>query len=138
VTTTEAYKAYQIGYPGQHPAEWGSTSPPYFYVPYYTLMQVFDALQAAGPDLNATTFARAMFSLPSSVPGDVVGSQWIFGNQVFDPVSSFGLAWWDPNAVSAFDGTKGAYQWCNGGTIYQTGNLAALGGPHQQLNCFGR
>lgn len=138
LTTTEAYKAFQIGYPGKHPAEWPGTSPPYFYAPYYTLLQVFDALQAAGPTLNAATFERGMFSLPASAPGDPVGGQWNFGNGVFDPVSSFSLVWWNPNAISAFDNTKGAYQWCNGGATYQHANLAALGGPHQQLSCFGR
>ena len=138
LTTTEAYKAFQAGYPGRHPAEWPGTSPPYFYAPYYTLLQVFDALQAAGPELNATTFERGMFSLPASEPGDPVGGQWTFGNGVFDPVSSFSLVWWNPNAISAFDNTKGAYQWCNGGATYQHGNLAAVGGPHQQLACFGK
>ena len=138
LTTTEAYKAFQLGYPGRHPAEWPGTSPPYFYAPYYTLLQVFDALQSAGPDLNATTFERGMFSLPASQPGDVVGGEWVPGNQVFDPVSSFSLVWWNPNAVSDFDGTKGAYQACNGGAVYDVRNLAALGGPHQQLSCFGK
>ena len=138
LTGTEAYKAFQLGYPGRHPAEWPGTSPPYFYDPYYTLLQVFDALQAAGPDLNATTFERGMFSLPSSQPGDVVGGQWVPGIQVFDPVTSFSLVWWNPNAVSAFDNTKGAYQSCNGGAVYDVRNLSALGGPHQQLSCFGK
>ncbi|HET6811824.1 MAG TPA: hypothetical protein VFH50_12515 [Acidimicrobiales bacterium] len=138
LSTTEAYKAFQVGYPGRHPAEWPGASPPYFYVPYYTLLQVFDALQAAGPDLNATTFERGMFSLPASQPGDVVGGQWVPGNQVFDPVTSFSLVWWNPNAVSDFDRTKGAYQSCNGGAVYDVRNLAALGDPHQQLSCFGR
>ena len=135
--STEAYKAYQVGYPGQHPNEWQGTSPPYFYVPYYTLLQVFDALQAAGPDLTPQSFARGEFSSPSSQPGDVVEGQWIFGNQVFDPISSFSLAWWDQNYVSQFDSTKGGYRWCNGGQVYDVRNLAALGGPGQQLQCFG-
>ena len=136
--STEAYKAFQIGYPGRHPAEWAGTSPPYFYAPYYTLLQVFDALQAAGPSLNAASFERAMFSLPSSQPGDVVGGQWVFGNQVFAPLTTFSVVWWSPSAVSDFDGTKGAYQWCNGGTVYDVRNLSALGGPHQQPSCFGK
>ena len=135
---TEAYKAFQLGFPGKRPAEEPPSSPPYFYVPYYTLMQVFDALQAAGPNLTPVTFERGMFSLPTSVPGDSVEGQWAFSNGAFDPVSSFNLAWWNPNAISAFDNTKGAYQWCNGGATYSSTNLAALGGPHQQLNCFGK
>jgi hypothetical protein len=138
LTSTEPYRAYQTGYPGRHPAEWQGSSPPYFYEPYYTLLQVFDGLQAAGPDLNAATFARGMFSLPASQPGDVISGLWVFGNHVYDPVTTFGLAWWDPNLASDFDGAKGAYQWCNGGAIYDSRNLAPLGGPRQQLRCFGK
>jgi hypothetical protein len=137
-TQTEAYRAYQLGFPGQHPAEWPPASPAYFYVPYYTLLEVFDALQAAGPNLNPTTFEQGTFSLPASDRGDNVEAAWVFGNNVFDPIFSFNLAWWSPNVVSAFDNTKGAYQWCNGGATYYGDNLAALGGPHQQLNCFGK
>jgi hypothetical protein len=137
IPTTEAYKAYQLGYPGQHPSEWSPSSPPYFYVPYYTLLQIFDALQAAGPDLTPVTFEHGMFSLPASQPGDVVGSQWNFGNQVFDPVASYSIAKWNQNAVSAFDNTKGAYTWCNGAQTYLISDPSALGGPRQQLQCPG-
>ena len=138
VTSTEAYETYQLANPGHQPAEWPSASPPYFYVPYYTLLQVFDALQAAGPRLTPGSFQQGMFSVPASQPGDVVGGQWNFGDQVYDPLQSYSLAWWDPNAVSAFDNTKGSYRWCNGGATYLATNPAALGGPHQQLGCFGR
>lgn len=135
IPTTEAYKTYQLAYPGRHPAEWHPSSPPYFYVPYYTLLQVFDAMQAAGPDLTPYTFERAMFSLPNSQPGDIIEGQWTFGNGVFDPISSAGLSRWSPTAVSQFDNTAGAYQWCNGGQTYLQSDPAALGGPKQQLQC---
>ncbi|HET6793178.1 MAG TPA: hypothetical protein VFH45_01975 [Acidimicrobiales bacterium] len=137
VTSTEPYQTFERASPGHKPAEEPPTSPPYFYVPYYALMQVFDALQAAGPNLNASTFEQGMFAVPSSQPGDYIGGHWTFGRNVFDPISSFSLAWWNQNAVSAFDNTKGAYQWCNGGATYDVSNLAALGGPKQQLGCFG-
>ncbi|HEX4862861.1 MAG TPA: hypothetical protein VFV02_02240 [Acidimicrobiales bacterium] len=135
IPTTEAFKTYQLAYPGQHPAEWSPGSPPYFYVPYYTLLQIFDALQAAGPDLTPSSFEGGMFSLPSSAPGDVVGAQWNFGQRVFDPVTSYSLAKWNPNTVSAFDNTKGAYTWCNGGQTYLVTDPSALGGPREQLQC---
>jgi hypothetical protein len=135
-TQTEAYKAFKLGFPKAEPAEEPPTSPPYFYVPYYTLLQVFEALQAAGPDLTPQTFEQGMFSLPPSNV-EPQGGQWVFGQNVFDPVSSFGLVWWNPKATSPFDNKPGTYQACNGGQIYTLANLAALGGPHQQLNCFG-
>lgn len=135
IPTTEAYKTYQLGYPGQHPSEWSPSSPPYFYVPYYTLLQVFDALQAAGPDLTPSTFQHGMFSLPASEPGDIVGGQWNFGNGVFDPVASYNISKWNQNAMSSFDNTKGAYLWCNGAQTYLVADPSTIGGPRQQLQC---
>ena len=136
--TTEAFKTFQLAYPGKQPAETPPSSPRYYYVAYYMLLQIFDALQAAGPNLTPATFEQGMFSLPSSEPGDFIGGQWTFGQKVFAPVASFEYAWWNPNAVSQFDNQKGAYQWCNGGTMYTNGDLAALGGPRQQMACFGK
>lgn len=136
--SVEAYRTFERAYPGKQPAETPPSSPRYYYVPYYQLLQIFDALQAAGPDLNAATFEQGMFSLPPSTPGDVIGGQWQFGPDVFDPIHSYTLAWWDPNAVSDFDNTKGAYQWCNSAQVYTASDPAALGGPGVQLACFGK
>ena len=137
-STVEAYKTFERAYPGHQPAEVPPSSPRYYYVPYYTLLQIFDALQAAGPDLTPYTFEQGMFSLPSSEPGDFVGGQWQFGQGVFDPIVSYSFNWWDPNAVSNFDGTKGAYEWCNNAQTYSVFEPAALGPPGHQLSCFGR
>jgi hypothetical protein len=137
-TTTEAYRTFERAYPGKQPAETPPSSPRYYYVPYYTLLQVFDALQAAGPDLTPQTFERGMFSLPPSDPGDFIGGHWQFGPNTFDPIVSYNLAWWSPTAVSKFDNTAGAYQWCNSAQTYFLGEPSALGGPGVQLDCFGR
>ncbi|HWW53755.1 MAG TPA: hypothetical protein VNY84_08295, partial [Acidimicrobiales bacterium] len=82
-TQTEAYKAFELAFPGKQPAEEPPSSPAYFYVPYYTLMHVFDALQAAGPNLTPATFQQGMFSLPTSKAGDNVEGQWVFGNGAY-------------------------------------------------------
>lgn len=137
LSTTEAYQAFHRADPNGQPAESEPTSPPYYYVGYYELMYVFASLQAAGPDLTAASFEKAEFGQPSSKPGDDIGGQWIYGQNIFDPIMSFGMVWWDPNAVSQFDDTKGAYQWCNGGQQYLVSDLSALG-SHQQLHCFGK
>lgn len=134
-TTVEPYKTFERAYPGQQPAETPPSSPRYYYDPYYQLLQIFDALQAAGPDLTPYTFEQGMFSLPPSTPGDDIAGQWQFGQGVFDPIHSYTLAWWDPNVISNFDGTKGAYQWCNSGQSYTLADPSALG-SHQQLQCF--
>lgn len=136
IDTIEAYKAFQVGYPGKQPAEMEPNSPPYFYAAFYTLLQVFDALQAAGPDLTPATFERGMFSLPSSKTGDTIGGDWQFGQNVFDPVASYSLGWWDGSAKSNFDGGTGAYQNCDGGTMYLDDDPSQLGGPGRQLECF--
>ena len=137
-TQTEAYHVYELADPGHQPAENEPTSPPYYYVPYYTLLQVFEGLQAAGPDLNASSFEAGTFALPPSTGSDPIGGRWVSGNDVFDPVVSFGLVWWNPNATSDFDGKAGTYEPCNGGQIYTVSDLAALGPPGVQLDCFGR
>ena len=136
--STEAYNVYQLANPGHEPAEGsGSGGPPYFYVPYYQLLHVFEGLQAAGPNLTPDTFQQGMFSLPPS-GDDPIGGKWVFGENVYDPISSFSLAWWDPNGTSEFDGQKGRWAACNGGQVYTIDNLDALGGPNQQLSCFGQ
>ncbi|HVV35124.1 MAG TPA: hypothetical protein VHC63_00865 [Acidimicrobiales bacterium] len=135
--TTEAYKVFKLANPGGEPAEGSSNGgPPYFYVPYYTLLHVFEGLQAAGPNLTAANFQQGMFSLPPSGV-DPIGGQWEFGNKVYDPVTSFSIAYWDPNGTSAFDGKAGRYLNCNGGQIYNVNHLDELGGPNEQLHCFG-
>jgi hypothetical protein len=134
---TQAYKVYELASPGHQPAEEPPTSPPYFYVPYYTLLQVFEGLQAAGPDLTPQTFEQGMFDLPPSTGSDPVGGEWVSGDDVFDPIVSFGLVWWNPNGTSAFDGKTGTYVACDAGQVYTVTDLAALGPPGHQLDCFG-
>jgi hypothetical protein len=137
--TTEAFKVYQLASPGRQPAEGsGNGGPPYYYVPYYQLLQIFEALQAAGPDLTPVTFAQGMFSLPPSLGVDPIGGAWQFGPQVYDPITTFSLAYYNPGRTSAFDGKQGGYFACNSGQIYSVNDLAALGGPGQQLSCFGK
>ena len=136
--TTEPYKVYKLANPGKEPAEGSANGgPPYFSVPYYTLLHVFEGLQAAGPNLTAANFQKGMFSLPPS-DIDPIGGKWVFGPNVYDPVASFSIAYWDPNAKSAFDGETGRYSNCNGGQIYTVDHLEALGGPGEQLHCFGK
>ena len=126
---SEAYQAFQRAEPGGQPAE------QYYPLAYYTLVQIFDALQAAGPRLNPQSFEQGMFSLPGSLPGGPVGT-WRFGAGAFTPQADSQLGWWNPNATSNFDGKKGAWESCNGGTWYPFDNPAAYGGPRQQPVCF--
>jgi hypothetical protein len=134
VADLEAYRTYELAYPGRHPAEWEPASPPYFFVAYETLLQVFDALQAAGPDLTPQTFEQGMFSLPPSLPGGEAFA-WRFGPGVFDPIADHMITRWDTEVVSTFDGKRGAWVACDGGKRYPFGDPGALGGPRVQLHC---
>jgi hypothetical protein len=103
---------------------------------YEPLLLLFDALQAAGPDLTPTTFERGFWSLPPSLPGGMYG-WWRFGPGTFDPSDSFQVEWWDPSAISPVDGKPGAYRPCNGGAEYADVGQPALP-AHRQLRCFDR
>ncbi len=128
----EAYKVFLAASGGKQPAE------QYFSSAYYQLLAIFGALQGAGPGLTVTSFEKGWFSLPSVIPGDAIAGGWQFGPGSFDPIVGYRIVWWDPNATSAFDGKKGAYQWCDDAQPYTMTDPAGLGGPRVQLHCFGR
>ncbi len=113
---------------------------------YVSLLQFFDALQAAGPDLTPATFQQGMFNTRGDLPDSAAGGNyggWHFGPNRFDPAASIGIVYWDPNAKSNLSGTefygkKGAFVACNGGAQYSfTDDFAALPN-HKQLACFGK
>ncbi|MCL4422371.1 MAG: ABC transporter substrate-binding protein [Actinobacteria bacterium] len=126
----ESYKVYETASGGKPPQE------PYFFSAYYELLFLFSAIQHAGPDLNASSFEQSVFSLPAPIPGGQAGV-WIYGPGHFTIESSFGLGWWDENAISNYDGKQGAYENCNSGASYLYTDPSQLGGPHVQLACFG-
>ncbi len=130
-TSLNAYKVFEEASGGKPPAE------QYFYVAYYTLLMVYDALQMAGPDLTPSTFQRGWFSMPATPQGQA--GIWSGGSNAYslNDVTT-GLGWWDPNAVSYADGKKGAWEDCGNGKLYYFANPNGWGTPHTQLNCFGR
>lgn len=101
---------------------------------YAPLLLLFDALQAAGPDLTPATFERGFWSLPPSLPGGMYG-RWTFGPGRYSASASFQVEFWDPRAVSLADGQAGAYRPCNGGAQYADVGQPRL--PARQLDCFG-
>ncbi|HUY86961.1 MAG TPA: hypothetical protein VMU77_07575 [Acidimicrobiales bacterium] len=125
----EAYQVYKMVDPK------GTPDPSYYYI-YAPLLQLFDALQAAGPNLNPKTFEAGMEALPTSLPGGMYG-QWVFGKNVYDPPNSFGITWWDPQSVSVQDNKKGSWNSCNSGRSYLVSDGASTLPVHTQLACFG-
>ena len=131
---TEAYQVFKAASGGKEPAE------QYYAVAYTQLLQIFNGLQAAGPDLTPVSFARGTFALPTSGNGDM--GLWTYGNDKFAPPSNGqvggSIGWYDPNYTSTFDGQQGGYRNCDGGARYPYSRPDAWGGPRKQLACFGR
>jgi hypothetical protein len=126
---SEAYRVFQLADPGGTPAE------QYYSVAYYDALYLFDGLQAAGPDLTAANLARGFFSMPTSAMGAL--GVWSGGQNAFSPITETQIGWWDPNAVSNFDGQKGAWQSCNNGQWFDFLNPNAWAPDHTQFSCFG-
>lgn len=129
-TKTEAYVVHQLAKPGAKPVE------QYYDVAYATVLWIFNALQAAGPNLNAFTFRDGVWSLPRSGLGEY--GTWYPGRGHFSPNVDTQVGWWDPNATSKYDGKKGAWQSCEGGAWVPFDNPEAWGPVRTQPKCFGR
>jgi hypothetical protein len=115
--------------PGGTPAE------QYYQVAYYDLLYVFDGLQAAGPDLTPVNLAKGFFSMPTSAMGEL--GVWQGGQDAFSPITETQIGWWDPDAISNFDGLKGAWESCSGGQWYKFLDPGTWAPDHTQLACFG-
>jgi hypothetical protein len=131
--TSEAYKAYKIANPNAEPQE------QYFYLAYQVALQLFDAIQNAGPRLTPSTFEQGMFSLPPSAAGGVFG-HWGFGTNHFTTLDRIPIGYWDPNRTSPMNGKAGTYISCSGadGRDHPFDDPASYGPSHTQLHCFGR
>ncbi len=126
----EAYRVYKMANPKGTPS-------PQFAEIYPPLLLLFDALQAAGPDLNPQTFQAGFFRLPRSLPDGNYG-RWTFGKDIYSPVSSFNILYWDKNAISTEDGKPGTYVTGNNGKRYTLSIKGVEQLPnHVQLDCFG-
>ena len=127
----EAYQAFKRATNGGTPAEL------YYDEAYFTLLQFFIGLQAAGPDLTPASFQKGMDALPAT-PNGMDGS-WAFGPGMFTPPATVRLGWWSPTDVSQRDGKTGSWQSCSGGQWFpiSPSQRSQWGPPHTQLNCFG-
>lgn len=88
-----------------------------FYASIYTpLLMLFDALQAAGPNLNPYTFEAGFWSLPTSY-GPSMGV-WSFKKGSWVAQASYSILYWNPNAISYANDKKGAWVPCNSAKLY--------------------
>jgi hypothetical protein len=133
---TEALRIYQQIYPGKMPP-----SIPYFTWIYGIMLQFYNAVQMAGPDLTPATFHAAMASLPRSLPGGDYGPWWGSSSGVstgeYTPWNAMQVTWWGAGAPRP-DGAKGYWTPCQGNVFYSFDDLAAWGPKGQQVRCFGQ
>jgi ABC-type branched-subunit amino acid transport system substrate-binding protein len=129
--TSEAYRAFKLAQPNREPQSY------WYALAYYSLLQLFDGLQAAGPNLSPQRFRDGLFGLPPSLPGGDNGT-WSFGRGAYSPISSTQLTAWDSNAVSEFDGQRGTSRTCDDGRWYPIGSLEGWAPVPRQPACPGR
>jgi hypothetical protein len=111
---TECYKAY-------HEID-GANDPDSGMCTYYwgDYVQMFAAIQAAGPHLTAQTVKQALISqkhLPPSPPWHMAGGYDLNDHTYPDWASEI---WWDENAIGS-DGQKGTYRFPHNGKRYTYG-----------------
>ena len=111
--TTIAYAAYKSVRPNDEPA---------FTVDliYYQMYMLAIGLQMAGPNLNPSTFEQGMFAYPSRF-GPV--GLWHFGPGEYAPQADVREIYWDPNAVSRYNGKPGRWVDPKPGTRYPHGQF---------------
>jgi hypothetical protein len=119
-TETIAYKAYQSVRKDE----------PAFSVDliYYQMYMLAIGLQGAGPNLTPATFEAGMFAYPAKT-GPV--GLWKFAKGDRTAANDVREIYWDPKAISAYNGKNGAYL----GTSterWQTGGVPA-GNPGKPL-----
>jgi ABC-type branched-subunit amino acid transport system ATPase component/ABC-type branched-subunit amino acid transport system permease subunit len=107
-STTEAWRVFKLADPGGTPAETIRLA-----ADYGVALQLFDAIEAAGPDLTPATFERGEFSLPPSVPGGDIGP-WQFGSGVFSPQAAYPLGFYNPSRQSPINAKAGSWDSCAG------------------------
>ena len=128
---SEAFRVFQLSRPGAEPAE-------EFYPTAYALaLQLFNGLQAAGPNLTPSTFQLGMFSLPPSDTGEF--GTWAYGTGAFTPGVDTQVGWWSTSEISAFDGEPGGWRDCRDGAFfpYDIARRDEWGPAGSPLGCFG-
>ncbi len=100
-TSTIAYEAFKTVRPDDEPA---------FSVDliYYQMYMLAIGVQMAGPDLTPETFAQGMFNYPDKF-GPV--GLWGFAEGDYTPQDDVREIYWDPAAISPYNGRPG--HWVN-------------------------
>jgi hypothetical protein len=107
-TQTIAYAAFKSVRPDQEPA---------FSVDliYYQMYMLAIGIQMAGPNLTPDTFQQGMYDYP---PQSGPVGLWDFGPGDHTSADDVREIYWDPTAVSSYNGKPGAYIGVNGSQRY--------------------
>jgi hypothetical protein len=107
-TETIAYQAFKSVRPDEEPA---------FSVDliYNQMYMLAIGIQMAGPNLNPETFRSGMYDYP---PQSGPYGLWDFGPGDHTTADDVREIYWDPNAVSSYNGQPGAYIGVNGSQRY--------------------
>jgi hypothetical protein len=133
-TESEAFRVFRQAYPGVDPPD-----RPYFGWIYGIMLQVFSAVQMAGPNLNPQSFHDAMRSLPRSEEGGDYGPWWgdadpSFGG-TFTPWTGVQVTRWSFDAVSPDGSSSGYWSPCPDTGYFPFADLAPWGPAGTQLAC---
>lgn len=128
LTEQEAIKAYKLGAPA------GSKPIPSFVFTYMTVLQLFDAIQLAGPDLTPQNFERAMKLIPTSKPGGMLGG-WSGKAGPYDPASTYSIVKFTPSITNPLDGKPGAFASCDTDNYYSYAADGSDVPSHKQIAC---
>jgi hypothetical protein len=95
---------------------------------YYQMYMLAIGLQMAGPDLNPQTFDAGMANYPARTGPFGL---WDFGPGDRTAANDVREIFWDPGAISTYNGKQGAYIGANKGARYQRNQIpdAAPGRP---------
>jgi hypothetical protein len=107
----------------------GHTIPPGTDGGYSSLVFIFDALQAAGPDLTPQNLARGLHAIPDLGAPLYQYGKWSWnispsgkpggGDHTAGVDARF--VWWNANGISAINGAKGTYEVAFGGKRFSLG-----------------
>jgi hypothetical protein len=92
---------------------------------YTSLMATM--IQMAGPNLNALNVEAGTLSLAPAGKGNTLTPLVKFGPNDYTAISDVKEVYWDPNATTPTDGTKGAYIPINDALRYELGEFPSNG-----------
>lgn len=133
-TQTEAFRVFRAAYPNADPP-----SKPYFTWLYGIMMNIYSAIQMAGPHLTPQTFYDATRALPRSLDGGDYGPWW--GNPdinlggVFTPWTAMQVTRWSTTAPSPDGGNTGYWAPCPGPASYPLDATQGWEPAHTQVKC---